>query len=263
MDTLSLQKLVGQVEQIAREDGERIRAMKRPEVFTKEGHANFVTSADLASQEFLMERLAEILPEAGFLAEEGEGSRLPEGLCFIIDPIDGTANFMRGCRRSAISIGLVCQGEGLLGVVLNFDSGELFSAVKGGGAYLDGKPIHVAETPLSQSLLVFGSSPYYRELLDPTFSVVKKVFLQCGDIRRSGSAALDLCDVAAGRYDAFFEAKLSPWDYAASSVIIQEAGGLILSGRTGLSYEKPAPICAGSGPLFQAVLAASEAEGIF
>ncbi len=263
MEQSSLEKLVEQVEQIAREDGERIRAMIRPEIFTKEGHANFVTSADLASQEFLMEKLSQILPEAGFLAEEGEGKKLPEGLCFIIDPIDGTANFMRGCNRSAISIGLVCQGEGLLGVVLNFDSGELFSAVKGGGAFLNGSPIHAAEVPLSQSLLVFGSSPYYRDLLEPTFSVVKKVFLQCGDIRRSGSAALDLCDVAAGRYDAFFEAKLSPWDYAASSVIIREAGGQIISGRMGLSYDKPCPICAGNGPLFQAVLAAAESEGIF
>ena len=263
MDKTPLQKLALQVEQIARKDGELIRAIKRPEVFTKEGHANFVTAADLASQEFLMEELAKILPEAGFLAEEGEGGKLPEGLCFIIDPIDGTANFMRGCRRSAISIGLVSRGEGLLGVVLNFDSGELFSAVKDGGAFLNGRPIHAADTSLSESLLVFGSSPYYRELLDPTFAVVKKVFSQCGDIRRSGSAALDLCDVAAGRFDGFFEARLSPWDYAASSVVIREAGGQIFSGRMGLSYERPCPICAGSGALFPKILEAAESEGIF
>ena len=211
MEKAALQQLALQVEQIARKDGELIRAIKRPEVFTKEGHANFVTEADLASQGFLMEELHKILPEAGFLAEEG----------------------------------------------------ERFSAVKDGGAFLNGRPIHAADTSLSESLLVFGSSPYYRELLDPTFAVVKKVFSQCGDIRRSGSAALDLCDVAAGRFDGFFEARLSPWDYAASSVVIREAGGQIFSGRMGLSYERPCPICAGSGALFPKILEAAESEGIF
>lgn len=115
MEKAALQQLALQVEQIARKDGELIRAIKRPEVFTKEGHANFVTEADLASQGFLMEELHKILPEAGFLAEEGESGKLPEGLCFIIDPIDGTANFMRGCRRSAISIGLVSRGRAYWG----------------------------------------------------------------------------------------------------------------------------------------------------
>lgn len=262
MELSLLRVLAEQTEQAVREAGEVVRSIRRPKVSAKEGHANFVTSADLASQRYLMEKLAALLPGAGFLAEEGEGSVLPDGPCWVIDPIDGTANFVRGCRRSAISVGLVSGREGLLGVVYNFDSGELFSAVKGGGAFLNGAPIRAAETPLVESLLVFGSSPYYRELLDPTFAVVKQLFCECGDIRRTGSAALDLCDLAAGRYDGFFEARLSPWDYAAASVVIREAGGEICSGRMGLSYAKPAPICAGSGPLFARILAAAEAEGL-
>ncbi|MGI5893070.1 MAG: inositol monophosphatase family protein [Candidatus Merdivicinus sp.] len=238
-----------QVEAIAKEAGKRILAMKKPKVFTKEGHANFVTAADIASQEYIVEHLKPLIPEAGFLAEEGIQKDLPEGFCWIIDPIDGTTNFMRGCRHSAISIGLTKDGEGILGVVYDPDLDEIFHAVQGKGAFCGESRIQVADTPAEQSIIAVGSSPYYRELAAETFGVMQEIFLRCGDIRRSGSAALDLCYVAAGRYDGFYEARLSPWDFAAASVIIQEAGGVITAGSLPIVYANSSAICAGSASI--------------
>ena len=171
-----------------------------------------------------------------------------------MDPLDGTTNFMRGYRHSAVSIGLVRGNEAVLGAVWNPYAQELFIGIKGGGAFLNGAPIHIADTPIDRALLVFGSSPYYRELAEDTFSVVKALFLSCGDVRRSGSAALDLCAVAAGRCDGFYEARLSPWDYAGASVILTEAGGRITAGREPLSFARPCPVCAGAPKLHKLIL---------
>ena len=144
---MDLTQLMHAAEEILREDGERILAMKGPEVFTKEGHANFVTSADLESQRFLVERLTPLLPGANFFAEEKEDNALAPGFNWLIDPIDGTTNFMRGYRHSAISVGLVQDGRGVMGLVYNPYSGELFSALRGAGAWCSGVPIHAAQVP--------------------------------------------------------------------------------------------------------------------
>ena len=248
------EKLLREVGRIARQAGELVLSMEHPEVTAKDGHANFVTEADIASQEFIMEQLKKLLPEAGFLAEEGEDCSRGSDLHWIIDPIDGTTNFMRGFRHSAISIALTDGTDGLLGAVWNPYMRELFHAVKGGGAFVNEQPVRVADTPPEQSLVIFGSSPYYRELAGQTFDVVKRIFLRCGDIRRSGSAALDLCYLAAGRCDGFYEARLSPWDFAAASVIIREAGGVISAGGLPLLYDHAVPVCAGNFAVHQMIL---------
>ena len=167
---MELEQLAQQAIAIVKQAGELIRSIPRPHVYTKEGHANFVTEADMASQRFLIERLSPLLPEAHFFAEEQEENKMAPGWNWVIDPIDGTTNFIRGYRPSSISVGLVKDGVGMLGIVLDPFAGELFSAVKGGGAFRNGEPIHVADIPLENALVAFGTAPYYQELKDATFA---------------------------------------------------------------------------------------------
>lgn len=251
---MELQALLEKAEPILRQAGELVRAIPHPAVYSKEGHANFVTEADMASQQFLMEHLSPLLPEARFFAEEQEENKMAPGFNWVIDPIDGTTNFIRGYQPSAISVGLVKDGQGVMGLVLDLGTGELFTAVRGGGAFCNGNPLQGAQAPLENAVIVFGTAPYYRELADATFAAAKELFLCCGDLRRSGSAALDLCHVAAGQCDGFFEARLSPWDYAAASVILREAGCPLdtLPGQA-FSYEKPQAILAGSPAVYPAL----------
>lgn len=254
-----LTALAARAAEVVKGAGELIRSMKKPEVYSKEGHSNYVTEADLASQQYLLERLAPLLPETHFFAEEQEQNVMEPGFNWVIDPIDGTTNFMRGHRHSAISVGLVRDGEAVLGLVYNPYAEELFSAVRGEGAYLNGERLRVSGLPLESGLVVFGTSPYYRELLDETFDAVREIFRRCGDIRRSGSAALDLCDVAAGRCDGFYEGRLSPWDYAASAVILEEAGGKIgTAAPFRFGFEEKIPIVAGNGLTFAPLLEIAE-----
>ena len=196
----------------------------------KAGDVNYVTFYDKKVQDFLIENLKKAYPNAYFIAEEkdNDSSALQKDLCFIIDPIDGTTNFIRDYKSSSISIGLFSRGEGIFGAILNPYLDELYTAEKGKGAYLNGQKISVSEKPFTGAVYAFGSSPYYKkELAEKTFAVAKELFLSCTDIRRSGSAALDFCHVATGRIDLFFECRLSPWDFAAGSVIVKEAGGII------------------------------------
>ena len=199
---------------------------------SKSGTANFVTEYDLKVQDFLYKSLAEVIPDANFIGEESESNdiaKLNQGYSFIIDPIDGTTNFIHNYKHSCISVALLKDDEIIFGAVYNPYMDELFHAEKNKGAYLNNNPIHAGSHNLHDGLVCFGTSPYYRNLADNTFDLLKRLFLNSRDIRRSGSAALDLCYVACGRCDVFFEMILSPWDYAAGSLIISEAGGIITS----------------------------------
>lgn len=212
----------------------------------KKGDVNFVTEYDKAVQDFLIENIKKIYPKANFIAEEkdNDSEALKSGLCFIIDPIDGTTNFIKDYKTSAISVGAFLNGEGVFGGILNPYLGELFTAEKGKGAYLNGQKITVSTAEFEKSVFAFGSSPYYKkELADKTFSVAKNMFLRAMDIRRSGSAALDFCHLACGRIDVFFECRLSPWDFAAGAIIVTEAGGIItdMDGKP-LDFSQPQSI---------------------
>lgn len=194
----------------------------------KSGAADLVTYYDTAVERFLKEKLLALLPEATFLGEETEKSEDPtRGFVFIVDPIDGTTNFVRGLNQSSISVALAKDGEIEYGVVLDPYKNELFSARRGGGAFLNGNPIHVSDRPLDKGIFGMGTAIYNREFEDQTISVVNQLFKRSCDFRRMGSASLDLCYLAAGRYDAFFEFSLAPWDFAAGSLLIREAGGMI------------------------------------
>ena len=200
------------------------------EIKEKPGAANFVTVYDVAVQTQLINGLKELFPDAAFLAEESEESAgVPEtGWCFVIDPIDGTTNFIHDMKCSAVSVGLFYNGKPAFGAVLDPYRNELYTAEPGRGAYLNGAPIHVSDRDMPHALVSFGSSPYDRaQTAERSFAVLKNVFLHSADIRRSGSAAVDICFVAAGRTDCFFEAVLSPWDFAAGGIILTEAGGRI------------------------------------
>ena len=167
------------------------------------------------------------------------------GKYFIVDPIDGTTNFIKDYHVSCISVGLLEDGEVKIGVIYNPYLDEMFWAVKGKGAYCNGRRIHVSEQPLGNGLILFGASPYYKELHKKSFEMAYELFSPALDIRRSGSAALDLCSIAAGRAELYFELKLSPWDYAAGSLIVEEAGGIVttVEGEK-LSFDRPCSVMA-------------------
>lgn len=197
------------------------------QITDKEGAGNIVTIYDKKTQEYLQKCLQEALPEAIFVGEEEENHKkvAEKGYTFIVDPIDGTYNFSRDYGQSAISVGLLKDGEPYIGVCYDPYRDEMFTAEKGKGAYLNGKPIHVSGRKLKEAVIMAGSAPYYRELREETIRVFGKLYIVANDFRRSGSAVLDICNVACGRFDAFFEVRLQPWDYAGAQIIVTEAGG--------------------------------------
>lgn len=223
---------------------------------TVKGEADYVTQTDFKVQSFLMEKLSEAYPESGFLAEEKDNDYNGGTPIWIIDPIDGTTNLIHGCNMSAVSLAYYDGKEVIFGAVYNPFTGELFRAEKGKGAFLGDTPIHCTGTDkLNRCLVSVGTSPYYKDEAESNFRLFQKVFLTCEDIRRTGSAALDHCYVAAGRFDIYFERHLKPWDYAAGKLILEEAGGKV----TGWQGEEADPtkiwdIVATNGKVHEAFL---------
>ena len=216
----------------------------------KAGPANFVTVYDIRVQNMLMEALHGILPKAQFFAEEKENDPaiLREGYTFIIDPIDGTTNFIHNYGMSAISVGLLYCGTPVYGVIFDPYREELYEARRGLGAFCNGRRIHVSDRPAEKGVFAVGTAPYYRETLgDATFSMMRALFDAGVDIRRLGSAALDLAAVACGRADGYVELLISPWDYAAGALLVEEAGGIVTDPYgVPMQYAHPSGICAGT-----------------
>ena len=229
------------VEEIVRRAGRMIKEAYLSSDFVqhKEGDANFVTSYDVAIQKFLIDELHGIVPEAAFFGEEETEGNTREkeldGLCFLIDPIDGTTNFMFRYNYSCVSVGLAYARKMIAGFVYNPYVDEMFTAVRGEGAYLNGNRIHMPDSTLEDGIASFGCARYNAPNTDLLFRVVQEMFNRSLAVRCGGSAALDLCRVAAGAsvvYLAgasvvYLEMKLNPYDYAAASIIIEEAGGVI------------------------------------
>lgn len=199
------------------------------ERITVKGVADFVTEVDTGVQSFLKAALADRWPHVAFLGEEnGEQHADFTGLTWVLDPIDGTTNLIHDFRHSAISLALLDGDRTVKAVVYQPFSGETFTAEAGRGAYLDGRPIHVSgETEMAKSLVNVGTSPYHHELAERNFDIMRRVFVDSADIRRTGSAALDLAYVACGRADAYFEMDIKLWDYAAGRLLVTEAGGMV------------------------------------
>ena len=217
---------------------------------------NLVTDADRAAEQAIVDHLLATFPTHGVLAEErGQQVRGESDCQWIIDPLDGTTNFAHGFPFYSISIALEQRGTCLLGVVLDPIRDELFTATAGQGAQFNGRMIRVSSVAaLDDALLATGFAYDIREVADNNLDHFSRFALRAQGIRRTGSAALDLCYVAAGRLDGYWEVKLSPWDSAAGSVILTEAGGRIthFDGSSYSIYGKD--LVASNGPLHQPML---------
>ena len=207
------------------------------EIFKGNGRANieekgeydYVTDTDTSVQEYIKGHLASLAPDVGFMGEEnGEGVFYADRDMWILDPVDGTTNLICDLKASAISLALSRKGTVTFGVIYNPYLDEMFYAVKGEGAYLNGKKISVSsKTSPKQCAIAIGTAPYTRALGDRTFNLARRIFDNCIDIRRFGAASLDLAYTACGRFGAFAELSLKPWDFAAGKLLIEEAGGVV------------------------------------
>lgn len=221
------------------------------DVELKEGNNNVVTNYDKLVQDTLKEKLTALIPGSVFFGEENneyvdDVSALEN--VFIVDPIDGTTNFSRGFKTSSISVALVKNNQLVIGVCYNPYTDEMYSAIKGDGAYLNDKKIHVSNRSLKNGILLSGCSPYYDDLRKKSIEIHSKFCSVASDYRRFGSAVLEICSIASGKAEVYFELKLMPWDYAASSLILEEAGGKIstINGET-LQYNNPTSVLASNG----------------
>jgi myo-inositol-1(or 4)-monophosphatase len=225
-------------------------------VRAKSSHYNLVTRADIEAERAIVEIIRNKFPEHNFIGEENEYAKTPSAFSWIIDPLDGTNNFAHGLPVFSVSIALAEQGELLAGVVYDPLRDELFTAEKGRGAFLNSRTISVsANSELKQSLLFTGF--YYdrslamKRTLDDIHTFFSRGIM---GLRRFGSAALDLCYVACGRADGFWEFMLNPWDFAAGALILREAGGRITDNRgTGLGLE-PGYVVASNGLIHEPML---------
>lgn len=202
---------------------------------SRKGPADFVTTADERTEKILVEELSMARPGYGFLVEEaGHIEGRDKTHRFIIDPIDGTTNFMHGVPHFAISIGLEREGQLVSGLIFNPVTDEMFVAERGHGAFLNDRRLRVAARSKLADIVVGSGAPFLgRDGRDGFLKELDAVLAATSGIRRFGSAALDLAWVAAGRFDAFWERKLQPWDIAAGLLLVREAGGMVsdLAGR--------------------------------
>ncbi len=206
---------------------EEIGKIEHTDIETKSLNS-LVTYVDKSAEKILVEGLQQILPEATFLTEENTIESKQGDWQWIIDPLDGTTNFIHSVPVFGVSVGLRYQDEMQIGVVTEVSRNECFYAAKGHGAFCNGKKIYVSQTEQLKDALVATGFPYYDySLLNNYISLFKHLMTNTRGIRRLGAASIDLCYTACGRFDAFFEYSLSPWDVAAGALILQEAGGQV------------------------------------
>ena len=228
----------------AREDGVRVAA-------TKTSITDVVTEADRASETLIMGRILAARPDDGFLGEEGSDTVGSTGVRWVVDPIDGTVNYLYGRSEYAVSIGVEVDGVVQAGVVVNAATGEEYTAVRGRGATRNGRPIAVREAPALERAVISTGFNYEPDVRARQASAVAELLLRVADIRRSGSCALDLCALAAGQSDGYVEEGCMPWDHAAGGLVAQEAGAVVevLTGASGRALVVAAP-----GPAYEGFL---------
>ncbi|MCB7320839.1 inositol monophosphatase family protein [Lacrimispora sp. 210928-DFI.3.58] len=242
-------------------DAEKIKALvksikplfmdhKRASQIKVKGVSDFVTQVDFQVQETMKEGLRSLYPQIQFMGEEKDNSDIDfSGSVWILDPVDGTTNLIHDFRQSALSLALCTGGVVELGIIYQPYTDEMFWAVKGQGAWLGDTPIHVSQVDtLERSLVSIGTCPYDHSLAEKNFKAFQEIFLHCSDIRRMGSAAIDLAYVACGRTEAFFERSLKPWDFAAGLLLVEEAGGKVTDfNGDPVDVTGPSQIMAGNG----------------
>lgn len=243
-------------EQTARKAGRFIMdSVSDPGCIQEKGRADLVTSVDRGSERIIINEIRSHFPGHALLAEESGEQQSQSDFCWIIDPIDGTTNFVHGYPCFGVSIAVQQQGETLAGVVYDPFHDEMFSALRKGGAFLNGGPISVSAVPqLPESLLATGFPYKAGEHWERNMALFKHLYACTHGIRRDGSAALDLCYVASGRLDGFWEYGLNPWDVAAGILVVQEAGGRAtdFTGKTSGVHDRQ--ILASNGRIHGAML---------
>lgn len=215
---------------------------------------DFVTQVDKMSEQDIINTIHKAYPDHSILAEESGFEKLDDEYCWIIDPLDGTANFIHGIPQFAISIALKHRGDVIVGVVFDPIKQELFTAAKGSGAHLNNRRIRVSQIKQLELGMIGTGFPFrHPEHVDAYFRTLNSVFHACGDIRRAGAAALDLAYVAAGRLDGHWEFSLETWDLAAGTLLVKEAGGMVsdFSGKD--KYLENGQIIAGNPKIFKAL----------
>lgn len=218
------------------------------------GEADFVTQVDMSISEYVKTELAKLHPDIPLMSEENKVNP-SESTRWILDPIDGTTNLVFGYRMSSVSLALLEDGVITFGVVYDPYSGETFTAIRGEGAYLDGKRLSVIDRELKDSLIEFGAGSTRKYDADEAFALGKEVFKNALDLRRICSSALAVSYIAAGRINGYFEKVIKPWDYAAASLILEEAGGRIRNwAGAPIGYDAPTSIVAGSPKVCDALL---------
>lgn len=228
---MNYQEICSQVQQIARSSGEFIRnehqKIGQKDIKVK-STANFVTYVDKTSEEKIVEALSKLLPGCGFITEEGSASHSNEKYKWIVDPLDGTTNYIHGISPFSVSIALTEEDKPILGVVYEISMDEMFYAWKGSPAYLNEKKIEVSNAAKHEDSLIATGFPYYDfNRINDYIETLRFLMKNTQGLRRMGSAAADLAYLAAGRFDAFFEHALHAWDVAAGAIILKQAGGII------------------------------------
>lgn len=240
LTSAQLSQLLDQTRKIAEEVGafiekERLHfSMDRVE---HKGFNDLVSYVDKEAEKQLVAQLQAIFPEAGFITEEGTNTTRGELYNWVIDPLDGTTNFIHGLPVFAVSIGFMEQDEVVLGVVYEVNRKESFYAYKGGGAFCNGVALQVSKAPNLAASLISTGFPYYQfDLIDRYLDIMKSLMQKTHGLRRLGSAAVDLCYVAAGRSEGYFEYNLNSYDVAAGIILVQEAGGKVTDFEGGSDY---------------------------
>lgn len=218
--------MIEQVKKIVK-DASRLMFVEEKEIQQKGNASNYVTSADINVQKYLTKKLLELLPGSVVLGEENEENLCEGDSIWVVDPIDGTSNFIRDIGISAISVGLMRKGEMCLGVIYQPYRDEMYWAETGKGAFMNDRPIRVSERDFAHSHLCSAMSLYDKSLAKPCFNIIERVYHESDDLRRLGTAAVELAYLAAGRVELYFEIRLFPWDAAAGIPIIREAGGYV------------------------------------
>jgi myo-inositol-1(or 4)-monophosphatase len=228
---------------------------------TYKGEVDLVTEADEEAERVIREELLGAFPTHGMLAEEGGGQAGEEDARWIVDPLDGTTNYAHALPVFAVSIALERAGEVVLGVVHDPMRDETFVAERGGGAILDGEPIRVSETAEPIQGLIATGLPYDRERMPEALELFGRFAALSRGMRRLGAAALDLCYVACGRLDGYYERDVWPWDVAAGSLILEEAGGKVTDYRGGALDLAGREVVASNGPLHPAMIGLTGENG--
>ncbi|MEM1219615.1 MAG: inositol monophosphatase family protein [Bacteroidota bacterium] len=256
--SLDLSKLCQQAVEVILDVGEFIRSQKGrvgTDRIVEKSKNSLVSYVDQTAEEKLVQGLGTLLEEPTFLTEEGTVIARKGTYRWIIDPLDGTTNFLHRIPAFSVSVGLEVRDELVLGIVYEVNQDECFYAWKGGGAYLNGNQIGVSPaTHLSDALLATGFPYYDYSLMQKYLGTLQELMKDTRGIRRLGSAAVDLAYVACGRFEGFFEYSLHPWDVAGGVVLVQEAGGLVTDFKGGADYLFGGSILAASPAIHQAML---------